>query len=160
MDRAVALGAESAKKIDPATVVTAPWVRLKCRFGCGGYGSSLCCPPHTPTPAETAEIVASYGQAILFLVSKGSPTKIAAQLERELFLDGFYKAFGLGAGPCFLCEEECAFEKGCRHASDARPCMESCGIDVYRTVRTNGFEIDVLRTREEKPRFFGLVLVE
>ncbi|HQL83575.1 MAG TPA: DUF2284 domain-containing protein, partial [Spirochaetota bacterium] len=48
--RAVELGAGEAKIIPSESIVTAPWVRLKCQFGCGGYNSSCCCPPHTPTP--------------------------------------------------------------------------------------------------------------
>ncbi|MCE5231071.1 DUF2284 domain-containing protein, partial [bacterium] len=31
--------------IDPRTVPTAEWVRMKCQYGCGGYGGCLTCPP-------------------------------------------------------------------------------------------------------------------
>ena len=50
---AVEAGATHAKQIHPSSVVTAPWVRMKCQFGCPGYGRGLCCPPHTPTPDQT-----------------------------------------------------------------------------------------------------------
>ena len=53
LQRARDLGAVEAKAIDANSIVTAAWVRLKCQFGCGGYNSSLCCPPYTPTPEET-----------------------------------------------------------------------------------------------------------
>jgi len=43
--RAMEQGALSAKVIEPGSIVTAPWVRLKCQFGCGRYGKSHCCPP-------------------------------------------------------------------------------------------------------------------
>ncbi len=36
--------------------------------------------------------------------------------------------------------------------------MESCGIDVFNTVRNGGWEIDVVRSERECPRFFGLVV--
>ncbi|NMC93498.1 MAG: DUF2284 domain-containing protein, partial [Syntrophorhabdus sp.] len=36
--------------IKTSAVFTAPWVRIKCQFGCPGFGETLCCPPHTPTP--------------------------------------------------------------------------------------------------------------
>ena len=39
---AVDAGATHAKQIHPASVITAPWVRLKCQFGCPGYGIGLC----------------------------------------------------------------------------------------------------------------------
>ena len=59
VERARALGAVDAKAIPADSIVTAHWVRLKCQYGCGGWGSSLCCPPHTPAPEETAKDYAS-----------------------------------------------------------------------------------------------------
>ena len=53
VQRAVELGAAEAKVVSPATVVTAHWVRLKCQYGCGGYGLRLTCPPYSPTPQQT-----------------------------------------------------------------------------------------------------------
>jgi len=85
--------------------------------------------------------------------------KIAAELERELFLDGYYKAFGMGAGPCMLCEA-CAFDEGCRYPNQARPAMEACGIDVFATARKHGFTLEVARTRRDPQHYFGIVLVE
>ena len=43
--KAKTLGFAKAAIIDPATVVTGNWVRLKCQYGCGGYGACLTCPP-------------------------------------------------------------------------------------------------------------------
>ena len=159
VERAVALGAKAAKVVDASTIATAPWVRMKCRYGCGCWESSLCCPPHSPTPEETRKVIDSYARAILFEAGGGETKRIAVALEREAFLAGHYKAFGMGAGPCALCDE-CAFDEGCRHADEARPAMEACGIDVFRTVRANGFEIDVVGCRGEKQHYFGVVLVE
>jgi predicted metal-binding protein len=56
----------AVKQIKPASVVTAPWVRLKCQFGCDSYNSNYCCPPYTPTPEETRKILDSYRRALLF----------------------------------------------------------------------------------------------
>ena len=50
--------------------------------------------------------------------------------------------------------------EGCRHAEQARPAMEACGIDVYATARKHGFTINVVRTRRDPQHYFGLVLVE
>ena len=152
-------GALRAKVIAPATVVTGHWVRWKCQFGCGGFGSSLVCPPHTPTPAETRKMLDEYKKAVLFASPRGETKRIAASLEREIFLAGHYKALGLGAGPCDLCET-CAFDKGCRHPDEARPSMEACGIDVYATARKHGFAINVVRTRQDPQHYYGLVLIE
>jgi len=152
-------GALGAKVIDPATVATGEWVRWKCQFGCGGYGSSLVCPPHTPTPSQTRRLLDGYRRAVLFESPPGRAKELAAALERELFLAGCYKALGLGAGPCYLCRA-CAFDKGCRHPDEARPSMEACGIDVFATARRHGFTIDVVRTRRDPQHYFGFVLID
>jgi predicted metal-binding protein len=156
---ALEAGALAARAIDPRTVQTGAWVRWKCRFGCDGYGSSLVCPPHSPTPDQTRQMLDGYKRAVLFEAPPGQVKKIAAALERTLFLEGCYKALGLGAGPCDLCPT-CAFDKGCRHAERARPAMEACGIDVFATVRKHGFTVDVVRSRADPQHYFGLVLVE
>ena len=151
-------GVLGAKVIDPRTVETAPWVRWKCQFGCGGYGSSLMCPPHTPRPEETRRVLDAYRRGVLFEAPGGHTKRIAAEFERDIFLAGHYKAFGLGSGPCNLCRT-CTFDEGCRHPDQARPCMEACGIDVYATARKHGFTIEVVRTHDDAQHYFGLVLV-
>lgn len=152
-------GAVAARIIAPDTVVTAHWVRWKCQFGCGGFGSSLVCPPHAPGPEETRKMLDEYRRAVLFESASGQTRKIAVALEREIFLLGYYKALGLGAGPCELCGE-CAFEEGCRHPEESRPSMEACGIDVYATVRRHGYPIDVVRGSEDPQHYYGLVLID
>jgi predicted metal-binding protein len=157
--KSLELGAREARIIAPKTVVTGPWVRWKCQFGCGGYNSSLMCPPHSPPPEETRRVLNSYQKAILF-ESGGLDTKeIAAKLEREIFLGGYYKALGLGAGPCRLCRS-CAFEEGCRHPEEARPALEACGVDVFATARRHGFKIEVVKTYKDPQHYFGLLLIE
>ncbi len=157
--KAVELGAEEAKIIDAGTIITAPWVRLKCRFGCGGYNSSYCCPPNSPTPDETQAVLACYRKAIL-IHCKGhvSVTKIVVTLERIVFLSGYYKALAFGAGPCSLCKT-CP-DEGCRHPEKARPSMESCGIDVYATARSNGYPIVVVKDRKSDENYYGVVLID
>lgn len=156
---AITHGAASAKPISPRTVATGRWVGWKCRYGCGGYGSSLVCPPHTPEPPQTRRMLREYDLAILFECGDGRTKRVAAAMERELFLAGYFRAFGMGGGPCELCEV-CAFDNGCRHPHQARPAMEACGIDVFTTVRRHGFVIDVVRNCREPQHYFGLVLVE
>jgi predicted metal-binding protein len=159
VQKARRFGAKGARVISPQEVLTGRWVRWKCRFGCDGFGSSLCCPPHSPTPEETRGVLDEYSRAILFEAGRSEPTKIAAALERELFLEGHYKAFGMGAGPCRLCDT-CSPEEGCRNAEEARPSMEACGVDVYATVRRQGFQIQVVRESADPQHYFGLVLVD
>ena len=157
--RACELGALEAKAIDPASIVTAAWVRLKCQYGCGGYGSSLCCPPYSPTPEETRKVLDCYQRAILVHCKPGvGVKKLVAVLEREVFLAGFYKAFALGSGPCSLCDE-CNLES-CIHPYEARPSMEACGVDVYATARGNGYPIEVVKDESCDQNYYGVVLVD
>ena len=164
-EKALALGVEGAKTIDPRSVVTAEWVRMKCQFGCTGFGLSLCCPPRTPAPDTTRKVLDSYEKAILLhrRLKKGERGKILneimVRLEIEIFLDGYYKAWSMGSGPCRLCKE-CDLGGPCKHGYEARPSMEACGIDVYKTARDNGFHIEVVKTHDDERNVFGLILVE
>ena len=165
VEKALEMGVDGAKVIDPGSVVTAEWVRMKCQFGCPGYGMSLCCPPRTPPPEVTRKVVDSYEKAILVhrRLKKEQRSKVLnetiARLEIEIFLDGYYKAWSMGSGPCRLCKE-CDLTGPCKHGYEARPSMEACGIDVYKTARDNGFSIEVVRTHDEERNVFGLILVE
>jgi predicted metal-binding protein len=164
-EEVLGLGVDGAKVVDPRSVVTAEWVRMKCQFGCAGFGMSRCCPPHTPAPELTRKVVDSYQKAILVhrRLPKGEKTKLfnetIVKLEIRIFLDGYYKAWSMGSGPCRLCKE-CDPTTPCKHGLEARPSMEACGIDVFKTARDNGFPIEVIRAREEERNIFGLILVE
>lgn len=158
--RALEMGALHATLITPRSVVTADWVRLKCQYGCDGYGSSLTCPPHSPAPAQTRRVLDCYRRALLI---HGDATveirKMMVPLEREAFLAGFYKAFAFSCGPCNLCAT-CAFDKGCRHADEARPAMEASGIDVYATARAAGLPIEVVTGPRCAQNYYGLLLLD
>jgi len=157
--RARKLGAVGAKVIDPQSVVTAAWVRLRCQYGCGGYGSNLCCPPYTPTPEQTRAVLDGYRRALLIHCKPETDVEgLVVSLEREVFLAGYYKAMGFGAGPCSLCDS-CNLKR-CTHAEKARPAMEACGIDVFATARANGFPIEVVVDETRDQNYYGLVLVD
>jgi predicted metal-binding protein len=157
--RAVELGAREAKIISAESIVTAPWVRLKCQFGCGGYNSSFCCPPRSPTPDQTRSVIDCYRKAVLVhFDGRRGVTRVIVRLEREIFLAGYYKALGFGAGPCSVCKE-CPGDV-CLHPDKARPSMEACGIDVYATVRAAGYPIKVVKDRTCEENYYGVVLIE
>jgi predicted metal-binding protein len=106
-------------------------------------------------------VLDDYHRAVLLHCRPDANVKaIAAELEREIFLAGHWKAFGLGAGPCYFCKQCPVEEKQCRHADRARPSMEACGIDVFSTVRKAGFPIEVVRTTRQCPNYYGLILVD
>lgn len=159
--RAVKLGAHDAKQISVETINTAAWVRVKCQYGCSGYGRCITCPPYSPKPEETAQMLKSYQTAILIHCNDHTDvTNIVTKVEREAFLDGYYKAFAMGAGPCSLCDKCNLEDEECLYPEDARPSMESCGIDVYQTARNNGFPIEVVKNHNCEQNYYGIVLIE
>jgi predicted metal-binding protein len=168
-EKATSLGVSRAEIIDTRNVVVGNWVRLKCQYGCGGYGEYLTCPPYSPTPDYTKKMIGEYTRGLLMQIENVSPVnrprlgsrlrRIVADLEREVFLDGYHKAFGLAAGPCRLCKT-CDTKGLCKHPYIARPSMEACGIDVYGTARNCGFELEVVRTEDLSYSYIGLILIE
>jgi predicted metal-binding protein len=156
--KAKSLGAQGAKIIPARSIVTAEWVRLKCQFGCDGYGKTLTCPPYSPTPEETGKLLLEYKHGLLIHGDEHADIReIVSVLERKIFLDGYHKAFGMAAGPCNLCKK---CPKFCTYPDQARPAMEACGIDVFSTVRANGFPIKVLKNDDCEGDYYGVVLIE
>ena len=183
---------EDLHLISTDIIVVGNWVRLKCKYGCENYGKHLCCPPFTPTPDETRAVLSEYRNAALarFEVKPDSklPPKLAlramsnsvakiqktiADLEKSAFLAGYYKAFGMNAMPCALCEtciieeiqkkDQAVFDLDgvkCRNKQIMRPSMESLGIDVFQTVKNAGFKARVLKDSKETVELFGLILLD
>ena len=154
------LGTKDAKVVSTRDVFTSAWVRRKCQYGCGAYGQYLTCPPYSPSSEETRKVLDSYNTAILIHCDGESDDvgDIVVQLEREVFLSGYYKAFALGAGPCGLCSK-CNL-KECKYPESARPSMEASGIDVFKTARKAEFPIKVLALTQCQPNHDGMVLIE
>lgn len=164
---AISLGAARAEIIEAKDVVVADWVRLKCQFGCSGYGKCLTCPPYSPTARETRRVLSCYDTALLMKFNSceecgnekaESVHQVVAKMERYIFLSGYYAAFGMACGPCDLCAV--CYLKRCRKPELARPSMEACSIDVYATARKAGMKIEVLTQKDQIPRCFALVLVK
>ena len=165
--QALRAGAHEAKVIPARNVITAEWVRLKCQFGCSGFGKRLCCPPRTPTPEEMREVLAAYRHALIYsyvctpdeyMPKRLRMQRVVPAIERAAFLDGNYKSFGLMAGPCRLCKS-CNLAGRCRHPELARPSMESCGIDVYATARRSGIKLEVVTREDAVSKFINLILI-
>jgi len=155
------MGFKAAYTIKPKEVITGPWVRLKCEYGCPSYGKKLQCPPYTMTHQATKELLRSYSKAILL---EGSPPlkefhQSLLNLEKEAFLSGLTRSFVFGAGPCPICET-CPPEGICRHPNLARPSMEASGIDVYMTLKKIGVQLAPLKEKDHYVRYFGLLLLE
>ena len=175
---AISAGATHALITNPGLVVTAPWVQWKCRFGCEDYGKWYCCSPNAPTWEQTRQVLDTYNSLILLhfqyrFQSHTWPPEgedyqklkkhadYVISLERELFLDGFYRAFTLSHDPCQRCKK-CAPMEGqpCTLPKKTRPSVESVGIDVYQTARNHNLPIHVIKNEAEVCNFYALVLVD
>ncbi len=169
VERALSMGMTKARIISSENVVVKNWVRIKCQYGCGGYDKRLTCPPYSPTPEYTRKMVDEYSKVLLMQIEDIPPERemrlsrklksVVAKLEREIFLDGYYKAFGMTSGPCRLCRT-CNTKKPCKYPYEARPAMEACGIDVYQTVRNSGLRLDVVKEEDGCCTFNALILIE
>ncbi len=152
-------GADAAIKISAKSIVTAPWTIYRCQFGCDTYGKSHCCPPYTPKWNETQQMLDAFSYGILFRCHEMAlVTPLAVKIARELFIDGYYKTIAFGSGACKKCKK-CNIEC-CNFAGQTVPAMEACGIDVFATVRANGFNLQTLKDRSAEQSHFGLVMVE
>jgi predicted metal-binding protein len=171
-------------------IEVAEWVRWKCEYGCRAYGKHLTCPPYTPRPEETRKLIRSYEQALIVRFNDVQPNlkvpyahihhylwdailtmhSTMFELERHAFLAGYYKAFAMAALPCSFCRDclperenftlDQASKRFCEHQDKARPSMEACGIDVFKTVRAVGYELGVRTSPKDRITFFGLLLIE
>ena len=174
--KAKELGASAAVPVKVETIKTGLWTRMKCQYGCPNYGQTLCCPPHAPDAEFMKKFLRDYTWSLLLQLTIPFDAEAAADwneydkkinraltdlvigVEKEAFLQNHYKAFGLKAGRCRLCDE-CTLTR-CRHPDLARPAAEACGIDVMALAHDNGFDSHVLRGPVKEFAIYGLVLVE
>jgi predicted metal-binding protein len=182
--RAFKDGACTVQPIDPKDVVVGNWVRMKCQFGCPSYGKKLSCPPYSPKPEETRKILNEYSKGYIIGYSGSALFKVddidnfgelfpqvlkemrrsIFELEKYVFLSGYYKSFSYGfCGPCTYCKD-CVVEKGsisCLYASESRPSMEAAGIDVFKTVNNLGLKLEVQKEFDpNRLRLYTLLLLE
>jgi predicted metal-binding protein len=160
------------KWIDPADIIVAQWVRMKCMFGCGSYGHNASCPPNTPSIPECERIFSEYSGAVIFHFQKtvdrpedrGNVTrainKQLIKLEREVFLMGNRKAFMMPTDECQLCPECSGDRKECINPRMARPTAEGMGVDVYATVRKYDFPIQVLKDYSEPMNRYAFLMID
>jgi predicted metal-binding protein len=162
IDFALSQGAENAVYVTLEQIVFDSRMYLKCLFGCPGSDPKTLChsQPGRIKPWEYEDMLKKYGWGIL-IHSKDNKTaqRISLDLERKVFLDGYYLAFSLS--DCDLCED-CGRLRGeaCAHYADVRPAMHGAGIDVFKTARGLGLPIEILRSAAEDQNCYSLVLVE
>jgi predicted metal-binding protein len=151
-------------------IVVSQWVRFHCEFGCKNYGKNGSCPPAVPSISECREMMYEYENAIIFHFPLRPEDTIdhrklllsLYELERAVFLAGYYKAFLLQYSSCILCKNcpaEGAREK-CVNKMKSRPGADAMGIDIYQTAHNVGYPIQVVKSRDEIMNRYGFLLVD
>lgn len=134
---------------------------LKCRWGCEDFfRNSVRCHERHTTYGERVEMVKRYHHILLVQAHGARELSHAVlALEGAAFLDGYYFAFAIRT--CNLCAH-CVIEQGhaCPTPDRVRPCDQSFGIDVYKTVRSLGLPCEVLQSKDEVQNRYGFVLID
>ena len=162
----------SFKWIKSYNIVVSQWVRFKCMYGCPSYGTNAICPPNVPSINECQRFFSEYSNILLlhFNVKLNNPEdrkdwckKInlrLLELERELFLHGYYRAFLLFLDECRLCDECELTREKCKNKKSARPSPEGLVVDVFETVQRSGLPIKVLKTTKDEMDRYAFILLE
>jgi len=160
------------KFISAQDIIVAQWVRMRCTFGCNSYAKSGCCPPNVPSVEECRKFFESYKTAVVFHLTKKvekpedripwskEANKELSKVEKEVFLAGNYKAFLLFMDECRLCFKCVGNRAECRNPNQARPSPESLAVDVFGTVRKQGYPIEVLSDYDKIMNRYAFLMVE
>ena len=113
---AIAHGLRDFKWMNPNSIILGHWVRMKCSYGCPGYGKRKTCPPYVPSVEECIKFFREYKRGLFFHFAKKlkdpemrhpwskEVNQRMLDLEREVFLSGYQKAFVFPQAPCRLCK--------------------------------------------------------
>ncbi len=169
---AIVQGLKDFKWMNPNSIILGHWVRMKCSYGCPGYGKRKTCPPYVPSVEECVKFFREYKLGLLFHFAKKfkdpemrhpwskDMNQRMLDLEREVFLSGYQKTFVFPQSTCRLCKTCTGTAEGCRQPSLSRPTLEAFGVDVYSTARKMGYPIQVVKNYKEEMNRYGLLLVE
>lgn len=165
-------GLKDFKWMDPRSIILAEWVRMKCNYGCPGYGKRKTCPPYVPSVEECMRFFKEFKHGLFFHFAKKfkdpemrhpwskEVNQRMLDLEREVFLSGYHKAFVFTQAPCRLCKNCTGTAEDCSQPYLSRPTLEAFGVDVYGTARMMGYPIQVVKDYHEEMNRYGLLLVE
>ena len=152
LERAKALGFDTAVPLDPQILTAREDVRAMCAADkCGAYGKNWTCPPACGTLAQCQERMRSYEHGILLQtvghMAKAIDSKCYRETEKR-HMQSLYafaqelrsihpQALCLGAGGCRVCKT-CAYPQACRFPERALSSMEGYGLFVTQVCREAG----------------------
>lgn len=155
------IGFDAVIPFSPKDVITAPFAKNKCKFGCRSWDKKHCSTNGEMSAEETRTFVDSFKTALLLKSEPptGDFQRKALQAETLAFKAGYYKAFVFWAGPCSICPN-CDLDTPCQNHAHSRPSMEGSGIDVFATVAKAGETLKTLSERGEVIKYYALLLLE
>lgn len=170
LDKAEEFGLE-AYLLDASDIDVENRARLKCAYGCRGYGKRLSCPPHIISIDEFRKMLQEYSSAILLIeeydianekdifkawsrLRKGSFHKML-ELEHEAFREGFTYAQLIRPGACNECDN-CG--DVCKKPEMRRFPPEAVGINLSKLMEKNGLEIEYCKF--DRVKCIGILLLE
>lgn len=164
-------GISDYRWINPRDIIIAQWVRVKCMFGCGDYGSGTC-PPNTLSVDECRQFFGEYSDGLIIRLtmiadkeksqtdwSKNITSKFL-ELEKQIFLSGYPKVFLLNHTCCNVCKDCSGNRQGCKDKRSSRPSPESFAVDVFQTVRNAGMEISVITENPSEINRIIIMLID
>jgi predicted metal-binding protein len=158
---AKSLGMKNAVMISPDDIFFDIRAILKCRWGCSDFFSdSIKCHTRNTGYHERVEMVKQYRHILVVHAHDAvALSRAVLELEKKAFSDGYYFAFAIRY--CSLCRA-CAADRGnpCPTPEKIRPCDQSFGIDVYKTVRHQNLPCDVLQHKDDVQNRYGFVLIK
>lgn len=125
-----------------------------------------------PPVEECRAFFSEYEQAVIFHIAgkmerpedrvpwSREISKELLKVEREVFWAGYHKAFMLFMDECRLCASCTGSREACINKEDSRPGPESLAVDVFSTVRSVGYPIEVLRSYDQEMNRYAFLLVE
>ena len=135
---------------------------LKCLWGCENQfdPNRIKCGSRGLSFEDAQDLVRAYKQILLIHHHDGvKMSRLARKIEKAAFLDGHYFASALNC--CHLCKN-CRIDSGkpCHMPLKIRPCDQSFGIDVYKTVRLKGLPCTPLQSKTETPNRYAFVMID
>ena len=122
---------------------------------------SLCCPPASPNEKEMGALISDIGMLCWFRALR----RPICSMNSSWPLNGPFSWRGMPrrwlSGPALVrFVHTCPEDGRCRFPEKARPSLEACGVDVYRTAHNAGLPLSPVSHPQGYVKYVGLVLFD